>query len=85
MSNRHEIIARRITETADMLIREGYDYLIIAGRDGVCARYASATNGDLGDMLGQMAHEHPVVARLLIESLVNAYETDNTTLKTDEP
>lgn len=72
-----ELINKILNPLIDFMDKEGYSYMILAGKDGVCSRYTNGKNGDLSGMLTGLMQKYPGYKKILINSLIELEEAEN--------
>lgn len=77
MNTHEELINGILNPLVDFMDKEGYSYMIVAGKDGVCSQYANGQNRDLSGMLTALMQKHPGCKKILINSLVELEEEEN--------
>jgi len=67
--NKHQELLKHLKPLVDFMDKSGYNYFLVAGRDGVCSRYMSGAADDVTSMLTDMAEKHKQVKVILEHSL----------------
>ena len=77
---RDEMI-RLVADAAEHARNNGFTFLMVAGRDGVCSRYMGGLPGELRNILLGLAEDTPAFKKVVANILMDLTEKD---LK-DEP
>ena len=67
--NDHKELLRLLKPFVDFMDSNGYSYLLLAGKDGKCARYLNGTVADMSGMIADMAQKHKTVKKMFEHSL----------------
>jgi hypothetical protein len=69
-SNHSELLALLKT-LVDFLIEKEYSFFLVAGKDGVCSRYAFGDDGDVAEMINGMMEVNKDVDVLIKQIVVD--------------
>lgn len=62
---KHDVMLNLLTPLIELLEKEGFNFLIVAGKDGLCSRYAAGNKIELTDILGGLCQKNPEFKEVL--------------------
>lgn len=57
--NKHKELLKLLTPLVDFMNANGFNYFMLAGKDGTCAKYVKGDFDDLTGMLTSLMSSHP--------------------------
>jgi len=69
----HDKLTEKIKPIIDLMNEKEFNYIVIAGKDAMCARYLRGSLGELQGMLDGFMHKFPDVEKL-IKDTANEYQ-----------
>lgn len=70
---KHDLMLDLLNPLIDLLEKEGFNFLIVAGKDGLCSRYAAGNKIELTDILGELCQKNPQLKNVLKEASNDYY------------
>lgn len=65
----HNELLKLLNSLFDFLIANDYNFLIVAGKYGLCSRYVNGKFVDVSSMLTQLMKDHEPVKDVIVDSL----------------
>jgi hypothetical protein len=77
IQKKHQEFLKLFNPLLDFMKKNGFSYFVVAGKDGICARYIEGNPYDLSAMIGELAEKNKQVKEIF-EYGIKSLETDKT-------
>jgi hypothetical protein len=71
INSNHEELLALLNPLVDFLIENNYSFFLVAGKDGLCSRYAFGDNGNVAGMINGMMETNKDIDVLIKQIVVD--------------
>jgi hypothetical protein len=74
MSKSHNQMVNQVSKTINYLNKNEFNYFIVSGKNGLCARYYRSNHRDMIDMFKKLMLDHPDAATAIKQAIQEIVE-----------